>query len=115
MDGTGSASMVDGCLDSKMDFCDMEKVQQDDSSDQERDIDDVATSVEVPALRRSKRLAERRLRLHQATNEVESKVMVVVASTCNHVLVLPDLLGSTFVHGRRRSARHLKTNVDVVA
>ena len=109
LDGASSVAMVYGCIGSEMDLCD-------NGSDQERyvvDVDDVATSVEVPALRRSKRLAERRLRL-QEKNEVESKVKVVVASTCNQVLV-PDLLGSTFVNGRRRSTRHLKTNVDVVA
>jgi predicted nucleic acid-binding Zn-ribbon protein len=121
----GSAVIVDGCIDCGLDLAGAEKVQQDDVSDQERcvvdadadaDADPVAMSVQVPALRRSKRLAERRLRLAQEKNEVasNSKVMAVVGSTCKQVLV-PDLLGSTFVNGRRRSARYLKTNVDVVA
>jgi hypothetical protein len=71
-------------------------------------------SVEVPTLRRSKRLVDRRLR--QAKIEVESKATVIVGSTCNQALA-PDLvlLGSTFVNGRRRSSRHLKMNVDGVA
>jgi hypothetical protein len=68
--------------------------------------------VLVPALRRSKRLAERRL--HQEKLELESKMTAVDVSTCKQVLV-PEVLGSTFVDGRRRSSRHLKTNVDVVA
>jgi hypothetical protein len=71
-------------------------------------------SIEVPVLRRSKRLAERRLRLHQEKMEVESKARAVVASTCNQVKV-PELLGSIFLNGRRRSLRNLKKNVDLDA
>ncbi len=88
------------------------------SSDVMDDLTDMMQrlSMGVPALRRSTRLAERR-RLQQEKMELESKMMAVIALTCkNQVLVpAPHLLGSIVVNGRRRSARHLKSNVDVVA
>lgn len=66
----------------------------DDAMILDDDVEMELPVVLVPALRRSKRLAERRLH-HE------------LASTCNQVVV-PEVLGSIFVNGRRRSARHLK-------
>ena len=61
-------------------------------------------------LRRSNRLAERRQRqqLHvQTTNGSAPTTTTTTTTTCDTELSTPDLLGSTFVNGRRRSSRHL--------
>ena len=67
----------------------------------------------VLPVRRSARLAERRLRLglQQILHDQENKLQDQESNdTPNTNTVLQaDVLGSTFVNGRRRSARHLKS------
>jgi U3 small nucleolar ribonucleoprotein component len=60
-------------------------------------------SVVLP-IRRSARLAERRLRLQQMLHDQENND---TTSTNTCTVMQADVLGSTFVNGRRRSARHL--------
>ena len=67
--------------------------------------------VQVLPLRRSNRLSERRQRqqLHVTTNTGSGTTATTTSTTttCDTELSTPDLLGSTFVNGRRRSSRHL--------
>jgi len=89
-----------------------EELDQDRHSDREPFFIAIATSsllssslpVEVPALRRSKRLAEIRLR--------QEKVGLTAVTLSTSVQVqVPELLGSIVVNGRRRSSRHFKKTV----
>jgi len=77
------------------------------SDDQEPCFVAIATplsSVKGPALRRSKRLAEIRLR--------QEKVGLTAVTLSTSVQVqVPELLGSIVVNGRRRSSRHFKKTV----
>lgn len=59
--------------------------------------EEVPTDQVVAPLRRSARIAERRERLQLQSQESHNTILA------------PDVLGSIFVNGRRRSARHLKT------
>jgi len=65
-----------------------------------------SSSVEVPALRRSKRLAEIRLRQENKAVTLSSTSMQVQDQD-----KVPELLGSVVVNGRRRSSRHFKKTV----
>ena len=63
--------------------------------------EEVSTGPVVLPLRRSARIAERRQRLQLQNQESQNTIHTEVSA--------PDVLGSIFVDGRRRSARHLKT------
>jgi hypothetical protein len=93
-----------------------EELDQDRHSDREPFFIAIATSsllssslpVEVPALRRSKRLAEVRRRQENKAVTLSSTSMPVQGQVQDQV---PELLGSVVVNGRRRSSRHFKKTV----
>jgi hypothetical protein len=103
---------VDDDDDDDQDVHDENDVRKDDIYEVEKKTKKRFTNhpVVLP-VRRSARLAERQLRLQQMLHDQENKLQDQERDdTPNTNTVLQaDVLGSTFVNGRRRSARHLKS------